>query len=270
MVKGVALVEFGSMNNPKIDLVKELQRISKEGFDFVDLTIESPGARPMGPKGVDVRKIKKALNDLGLGAVGSTDWHLQIGSPWKGVRHAAREEIIRVLPMFSELGAEFVTVHYDFRSAPFESGHRLAWNVESFKKIAEVAEEHRIKIMVEHASGESQHVREIKKLVDALPISFHLDVGHANIGDKTNASEKLLGLMGNKLAHVHVSDNHGGDNVFACDEHLGLGLGSIDWRKVVKDLKRMGYDGTITLETFHPKGALKKSLVYLKGLWGGA
>ena len=44
---------------------------------------------------------------------------------------------------------------------------------------------------------------------------------------------------------MHASDNFGKE-----DNHLPLGTGTIDLRKIVQALKRIGYDGTVTFEVF--------------------
>jgi len=46
------------------------------------------------------------------------------------------------------------------------------------------------------------------------------------------------------LKHVHLSDNKGSE-----DLHLPMGTGNIDWKKILKILKKY-YQGTITLEVF--------------------
>jgi sugar phosphate isomerase/epimerase len=47
--------------------------------------------------------------------------------------------------------------------------------------------------------------------------------------------------------HVHVSDNKRVN-----DDHLPLGVGTIDWPEQLGLLKASGYDGTITVEVFTP------------------
>ena len=54
-----------------------------------------------------------------------------------------------------------------------------------------------------------------------------------------------LGPQSNRIGHVHASDNSSRD-----DEHLPVGVGTIDFPEFVKALKGIGYDDTITLEVF--------------------
>jgi sugar phosphate isomerase/epimerase len=90
---------------------------------------------------------------------------------------------------------------------------------------------------------------ELRPLFDAARDAlFHLDVGHAHLGrrpEEPNRTTELVGAFGDRLAHVHIHDNLGLE-----DLHLPLGAGSIDWPEVARALRRAGYDGTVTIEIF--------------------
>jgi sugar phosphate isomerase/epimerase len=107
-----------------------------------------------------------------------------------------------------------------------------------------------IAIMVENLDNLFADVEDLQLIFETAPDArFHLDIGHANLRlgrGEANRTDDLLESFGDRLAHVHVSDNTGGTE----DKHLPLGAGSIDWRKAIRSLKRRGYDSTITLEVF--------------------
>jgi hypothetical protein len=66
-----------------------------------------------------------------------------------------------------------------------------------------------------------------------------------------NHKNVYLDRLGNKLLHVHLSENDG-----TADQHLPLGAAprsTTDWPGHIKKLKASGYDGTITLEVFAPQ-----------------
>jgi sugar phosphate isomerase/epimerase len=65
-----------------------------------------------------------------------------------------------------------------------------------------------------------------------------------------------------RLAHIHIHDNHGEE-----DEHLPLGSGKIDFKKVVKWLKLINYSQTITFEVFTSSDDAVRSREHLKKLW---
>ncbi len=104
--------------------------------------------------------------------------------------------------------------------------------------------------MVENLDRLFSDVGDLKVIFDEVPdAKFHLDVGHANLrlgrGEK-NRTKELLTAFGDRLAHVHLSDNRGG----AEDLHLPLGAGAIEWAGVARMLRDAGWDGTVTLEVF--------------------
>jgi sugar phosphate isomerase/epimerase len=103
--------------------------------------------------------------------------------------------------------------------------------------------------MLENIPGRFGDVGVLRQLFDAVPgLSWHLDVGHANLNAPANVTPELLAAFSERLVHVHLSDNKGGD----ADLHLPLGVGTIDWGWAIGLLKRSGFDDTITLEVFSP------------------
>jgi sugar phosphate isomerase/epimerase len=69
--------------------------------------------------------------------------------------------------------------------------------------------------------------------VDSLGFTF--DVGHANTADAIDSFLRM------PVDHVHLHDNNG-----KTDQHLVLGLGNIDWSRVMRGLRL--YKGVFVLE----------------------
>lgn len=123
-------------------------------------------------------------------------------------------------------------------------------------------------MMVENIDRAFGGVDDLGALLEAIPeLAFHLDVAHANLNSGyrgANRTPAFLEAFGDRLVHVHVSDNRGGDQ----DLHLPLGAGAIDWRKIVSALKEAGYDSTITLEVFsRERDYLRRSRTLLLQWW---
>jgi sugar phosphate isomerase/epimerase len=74
-----------------------------------------------------------------------------------------------------------------------------------------------------------------------------LDIGHAQLLAKVNTSYRFIDKCPEKIAHVHVHDNHGGTSV-KDDLHLALGEGSVDFQTIISSLLGKGYNSTITME----------------------
>jgi len=255
---------IGAMNNPMVDVVEEIEAYARYGFDFIDLTLE-PQAAYSGTLPID--KVKEALDRTGIGIVGHTAHYLPIASPIPEVRESAIAEIERDLLVFSLLGAEKANVH-PFLWAPL---HETRWiretNIAAFQRLLTRAKELGLKLMLENIPPYFNTPRDLSVVFAAVPeLSFHLDVGHANLETEHNLTVELASLFAGRLEHVHFSDNNGGE----LDLHLPLGVGKIDWSWIVHILKRIGYDGTITLEVFaRDREYLLFSRDKLRELWGG-
>jgi sugar phosphate isomerase/epimerase len=123
----------------------------------------------------------------------------------------------------------------------------LKRNVESLGELAAAADQLDLRLILENLPGQFNQPSRLRLVFDAVPdLGLHLDVGHANLGTPRNLSEDLVAAFGDRLEHVHFSDNRGGD----LDLHLPLGAGAIDWRQIVRVLKSGQYDCTKTLEVF--------------------
>ena len=79
------------MNSPFRPVLGEIRRIGAAGFDYVDLTLEPPGAWP-----VAAAEIRAVLDETRLGVVGHTAFYLPIAprsprfAPARGRRSSRR------------------------------------------------------------------------------------------------------------------------------------------------------------------------------------
>jgi sugar phosphate isomerase/epimerase len=253
---------IGAMNHPREDPVREIRWMSEMGLDFIDLTLEPPGAASWT---VNPREIRAALRDYALGVVGHTPYYLPIGSPFESLRRASLDELKKCLEQFSEIGARWMNVHPD-RYAPM---HDRAFSIErdllSLQELVEHGNQFGVGIMVENLPGSFNTVSQLSELLDPLrDLGLHLDIGHSNLLVDFNTAGDLIQAYGARIKHVHLHDNKGG----AEDLHLPLGAGSLEVSRYVGALKKSGYDDTITLEVFtHDRHYLRYSRDVLKALW---
>lgn len=252
----------GAMNHPGKSILEEIEWMSSLGLDFIDLTLEPPRAAPwmVAPK-----EIKSAIDAVGFKVVGHTAFYLPIAHPFEPVRKASVNELKKCLPIFVELGAEWVNVHPD-RHAPFEGRDALnKRNAESINDLLEEARKFGIGIMIENIPGGFNRVNELEGLLEELPeLGLHLDIGHCNLMVEKNSTSEILERFGDRLRHVHIHDNKGGH----MDLHLPLGAGNMDFETHLRSLKICGYDGTITLEVFsEDRSYLQYSRDLLVKMW---
>lgn len=230
------------MNDPRRDPLEELRWAARHGFRAFDLTLEAPQALPERfPAG----RFRDLAGELGFEVLGHTAWYLPFGSPVERLRRAAVEELCGQLPVFHAAGVHRVNVHPYPGTSGLEDRRRAIERVSrSFSEIAARAEDLGLEVMVENLPGFSEP-RQMSKVLRDGRLRFHLDVAHASVGKECN--EGLLQRFGDRLIHVHLSDNS-----TERDDHLPLGAGKVPWKKALQALKRRGYRGAITLEVFTP------------------
>jgi len=233
-------MEIGFPNNPRKNLIKEINWIAKHGFDFVDLFLEEDKA---SKNKINVPEVKKVIKKYGLGTVGHTAWYLPIGSPIESLRNAAIKEIKDYLEIFSKLEVEYVTVHSDWFLGLFNIKECIKFQVESLKKICEDAKDYGIKIMLEMSDNKANTINNISNILKEVKgLYLHLDLGHLNL--MVDKPEDYIKRFKSKLRHVHLHDNYAEK-----DLHLPIGCGNLELEKILKVLKKY-YDRTITLEVF--------------------
>jgi len=236
-------MKIGAMNSPICDIIDEIKWIAEHDFDFIDLTIE-----PFGAYDFDVNKVKRALKDYGLEVIGHTNPFLPSIFPIQSIRKVCLNEFGKYVNIFSKLGVKLMNIH-PFYDAPMLSDEdKIKANINFLKQVNKLCKSRGITLMLENyikPFDSPEIFARILKEVHGLKV--HLDVGHANINQDKNLTEAFFRKFGNKIVHLHFSDNKG-----MHDDHIPLGCGYIEWERVVKTIKKFGFNGTITLEVFTP------------------
>jgi sugar phosphate isomerase/epimerase len=249
-------MKIGMMNNPSNSVYDEAEFCGKARFDFLDLTIEGPGAAT-----VDVDKLRRILDRYGLAVTGHTDPCLPHAYPISGIRKACLKELERCAKIFSALGARVMNIHPCYLSPPAMKNDLIVNNIESLKAIVGMAASLDLTVVVEDFSAPFDRVSTFKMLLDAVPgLKLHLDFGHTNFGQED--FEVFCRELGKDIGHVHFSDNRSRG-----DDHMPLGVGTVDWKKAVNALKASGYDGTITLEVFCGDPDMKYNYLDMNRKW---
>ncbi len=266
---GLLFMYYGTLADPKgdADILQELYYAKDAGFDFVEISTEGPKytLSKLRPR---AGEIKKAGDELGLFFTCHTPWGWNVGNPYKSIRDATVSEVSGTIGFAEEIGAKLVTVHMHTRFGLYDRNEMVRHMAEGLTALCDRAETSGMAITVENVD---QGVDDFKKLFDLEPrAKFHLDVGHANISCRGGAGiTDLIDAFKDRLYHVHVHDNKGGHGADG-DLHLALGMGNIDWPKVVNALKGAGYDRTVTFEVFTKnRQYLEESLGIFKSLVGG-
>jgi sugar phosphate isomerase/epimerase len=260
---------YGTLADPKgeADIMQEICYAKDAGFDYVEISAEGPKfpTSKLMRRGAE---IIRARRELGLFYTCHTPWGWNVGNPYKHIQDATVKEAEDVITFAEAIEARLVTVHMHTRFGLYDRNEMIRHMAEGLTALCDRAESSGMAITVENVD---QGVGDFKKLFELEPrAKLHLDVGHANVSCRGGASIiDFIETFKDRLYHVHVHDNKGGHGVDG-DLHLALGMGNIDWPKVVNALKSAGYDRTATLEVFSRNRLyLEDSLDIFRALWGG-
>lgn len=232
-------MKIGVMNNPLKSVYEEAEQCGKTGFEFLDLTLEGPNAAD-----VDTERLKAVLETHELGITGHTDPCLPWAYPVPGIRDACLKELERCAWIFSRLGARVMNIHPCYFCPPAMRDQLVSFQIETLPPIVEMAESYGLTLAFENYKAPFDRVSVFKELIARVPgLKLHLDFGHTNFGK--DGHEIFCKELGEHLVHVHFSDNRSRN-----DDHMPLGVGTVDWQQAVDSLKAISYDSTITLEIF--------------------
>ncbi len=263
--------KFGLLTDPIECVPDEIERFHKLGFDYVEIGIEEPQATPQ----ILMRQRDQILGTLsakGMFPIGHTAYWVGFGSSHEKVRRGWIEEAKDMIHTASELKIGLLNFHFNSRlgrvGATEESRNIFLQNfISSMEELMQFAAAEKVDLMLENVPPENGHPLEsihyFSEVMKAVPtLRFHLDVAHAFIENRMKGVRDYIEAFGDRLAHVHLHDNHGKQ-----DEHLSLGMGKIDLRKVVSFLKEANYDKTVTFEVFTSRADAVRSRELFKKQW---
>jgi sugar phosphate isomerase/epimerase len=256
-------MQLGAMNNPHANVLKEIERIARLGMDFIDLTIEAPGATV---EGTDWKAVRQAVADAGLPVVAHAAPYLPIQNPSPLVRQAALDELRRTLDVAQIIGAPFCTTHFVGWPKFLSDEQGYEYYRQAYGVLCRHGSERGVAVTMENGPDNRHQLKYFREIFHLLPdLKLTFDIGHGNVKTARSMTRDYLFALNDRLAHVHISDN-GGEG----DDHLPFGApksGAINLPHELRGLRDFRYDGTITLEVFGDQRWLVASADRLRELW---
>ncbi|TGC07246.1 sugar phosphate isomerase/epimerase family protein [Methanolobus halotolerans] len=184
-----------------------------------------------------------------------------------GLNEGIHNEVLRQMKYYLQMASGLVEVavlHPGYLSPYGAKLPERSWqtSITSVQMLCDFAAEIGITIAVENMPNFPKifgqypdEMLDLLEKVDRENVGMTLDVGHANtMGFLDEFVEKCKG----KLSHMHIHDNHGEH-----DEHLPLGQGNIDWKKLMENLS--DYKGLMVTEMAGLEEG-RQCIEYLKSL----
>jgi sugar phosphate isomerase/epimerase len=261
-------MKYGAMNNPVRPLLDEFREIADLGFDYAELTIDAPEATPK--KVLAQRKeVLDFLSSRNLQLVSHLPCFVSTADLYESIRRASREEVLKALEASFQLGVKKAVLHpsYVVGLGKYVKDEVKKLGYEFLETVYVQANDLGITLCLENVTPMEMWLCEPEEFIDVFKkfdkMKLTLDLGHANIQTKESIVHEFIRLHGKKIAHLHASDNFGKEDV-----HLPLGCGKIKFDEIFSEIKKTGYDDTLTLEVFSlDRDYLRLSLQKAKALW---
>jgi sugar phosphate isomerase/epimerase len=244
-------MRFGAMNFPVKPILEELEALGALDLDYVELAMDPPQAHYSQLR-QQKRSIRQALANHRLGSLCHLPTFVYTADLTPSIRQASLEEILGSLETAAELETEKVVLHPSYIGglASYVMDQAMALAMDTFDKVARRAAVLGVTVCVENMFPRYRPFVEPEDFVpifEAFPqFKLVLDIGHAHMGNPAgDRTAGFLNRFSDRLAHIHISDNHG-----RRDDHLPVGHGSVAFQALMRRLYQLGYDETFTLEIF--------------------
>jgi len=244
-------MHFGAMNFPIVPVIEEIRAVAGMGFDYLELTLDPPESHHTQIRSRE-KEIRAALSDGGLGLVCHLPTFVYLADLTPVIREASLLEIREALHTAAALNPQKIVLHppYIGGLGPLVMDRSMGLAMESLEVVVAEAARLNLTLCIENMFPRYPGWIEPKDFIPVLQrfplLKVTLDFGHANV--ESRRGDRILGFLeafGDRIGHVHMSDNLGKG-----DDHLPIGAGTIDFKKMIRALQKTGYDDTVTLEIF--------------------
>ena len=243
----IGMFTSGYQRNP---LEHCFQDAKEYGYDYIELW----GARPYAPdlKAGDISEVRRLIDKYEMPVIGYTPEHnaypynYMIGS--ESQRQDAVDYLKLSLDMAKEMGAQFML------TSPANGGYLATYEElwprleKTIRELGDHAAKVEVKLTVEPLTPyESNFFTRANDLVELFRrIDNPWVVGMCDLVPPFVQHESIMAYfdkLGKKMDHMHIIDGDQGT-----DSHIVPGEGSIPMDELMCELKRVGYNGTATLE----------------------
>ena len=258
----VGLSTLYCFGQPFSAVLRELETVDVENVEIVD-----DGHHALDETRVEA--LKKIINERGFAtSVHAPFIDINIASPSKPIRTAILSRLKRSIQFSSELGSNFWVFHPGLQTGISHFTPGLDWelNLESVRELLSAGQEFGVNLTIENGlhplpfflRTADDFIRFYKDLGET-GLGLTLDVGHANVNSQIY---DFFERLPERIVHAHLHDNHG-----KTDEHLGLGDGNIDWLIIVRAFRKIGFKGTLVIESEkNAKESIQKLRVLLENV----
>ncbi len=260
---------------PQTWSLKECLDLARDaGFDAVELNFVLEGEFSMESSDSDLLDIKKLADEAGIAISGVCSflfWEYPLTSADPVRRRQGLELTHRMVEAAALVGTGNLlvvpgAVHapwvQDFEPVPpGVCGERSR---AALRSLIPKAEEAGVSLNIENIflNGFLMGPGEIVSFVDSFQspnVRVHFDTGNIM---QYQFPEHWIPILGPRIKNVHLKEWDKNTNEFTLRTFRTLLDGTTNWPAVVEELKKVGYDGYLTFEYFHPFEHYPEALIY--------
>lgn len=267
MKKGISIWSF-----PASMKTEECIKMAKDAdFDGIELALNETGELSLSSTADEIRNYKRIADEIGIeisSLATGLFWSYSLTSSDIEVRKKAKEVVIKQLFAASVLGVDTIlvipgAVGVDFISGAEVVEYDIVYDLalEAIKELAPFAEEKKVSIGLENVWNKfllsPLEMRDFIDKVGSEYVGAYFDVGNVIY---SGYPEHWIKILGKRIKKVHFKDYRreaGGLAGF-----VDLLAGDVDYKRVVEELKKVGYDSFVTGEMIPGYKMYSEQIVY--------
>lgn len=258
----IPITLFGIPPKPE-DHLKAMEIVGQNGFDQIELELYDdliPEHRR------DLPKMKKILQTYNMSVPSVMAVEEKMFSLDPSLKQKAVSDFDALSDMIAELGSPLAAIcgymppeirpvgtelYVGGPPTAVEVGEDFVWSdfwknaVEVVSQFAEIAGRKNLSLIIETRANDvfssTDAVMNLIREVGAPHMGVILDVAHVHAGKEYLSL--VIPKLGRLIKLVHFSDNDG-----TMAYHYAIGKGKIDFKSVIRSLRRVGFDGTIVVD----------------------
>ncbi|RLF18688.1 MAG: hypothetical protein DRZ82_07800 [Thermoprotei archaeon] len=248
---------FGWEYQGKPEMEKIFEIVKEVGYDGLEFVYDDGVLDPARISSDARKRYLETVESLGLtipSVATGVFWKYNLASPDERLRRRGLRYLREGIRLAHDLDAEVLLVvpGVAIPDVPYERSYELA--KQSILKGARYAEDYGVIIAIENVWNKLFYSPlEFRRFLD--DINHDYVKAYLDIANTLNFSypEHWIWLLQDKIASVHAKDFDVRVGNITGFRHVGRG--SVDWKKMIKLLKQVGYDGFLIVEappTFYP------------------
>ena len=226
----------------------------RQSVAWLEFSCQNPVNFPQTFDRARIRRVRSLIERSGVRCGLHSASFVNTAEIMPTVRKAAEAHLREYVDLTVALGCEYLVVHCGFHfSAYLDTVHAALY--ETMARSVDYGQRRRVPLVIENMNqlpGDSEfqylgvRVEEFHRLFDRIRspyLGLALDVAHCEL--LPGGTVPFVRAFPDRIHSAQLSDNRG-----RVDEHMTIGEGTIDFRRVLGALGRIGFAGPLIIELF--------------------